>query len=318
MYKIKMCPEDFIVKEISKQTIKESGIFSICVLKKKNYTTIRAIDQLARSFGKRIYAFGFAGTKDKNAITLQHISIKNIQKEMVERLRLKDIELEFVGYSDKPISLGQLEGNEFIITVRELTKKQVMEIERLPKKIYMPNFFGEQRFSSNNAEIGKSLLKKNYGHACKLILESSDYSEKMEEFLKDKPKEFVGALKKIPRKLFVLYIHAYQSHLWNITLKKYLSEKYNNTEVPIIGFDTEPEGRIGEIIECLMKEEFITFRDFINRQIPEITCSNVFRKAFVEIIDFKVLEKGDDFVKINFKLPKGSYATVAVDFIFNN
>ncbi len=310
MYKLKQTPEDFIVKEITNLELRESGDYLVCILKKTNYTTIRAIEQIARTLNKNIKDIGFAGTKDKNAVTEQYISIKNTKKEEIERIKLKDIELKAVGYLDKPISLGDLKENEFTITIRNFKDK-------LKKQKLMPNLFGEQRFSKNNVEIGKALLKPNFKQALKLILKTNiDYKEQLQESIKEKPNDFIKALKLIPIKLLKLYVHSYQSHLWNQTLEEYTKHNKENIKLPLIGFGTEIENKkIEKITNKLMEKESITFRSFINRSIPEISLEGGLRDAFVEIKDLKVLEK--DPLKISFKLKKGSYATVAIEFLLN-
>jgi tRNA pseudouridine13 synthase len=118
MYKIKEAPEDFIVKEINKINLTKDGNYLICILKKTNYTTTRALEQIARNLKIPLKNIGYAGIKDKNAITEQYISIKNIAKDKIIKLNLKDIKLNVLGYSDEPIVLGKLIGNEFIITIR--------------------------------------------------------------------------------------------------------------------------------------------------------------------------------------------------------
>ena len=164
MYEIKKSPEDFIVREVNSITPGKQGKFAICLLKKRNYTTQRAIDHLASKLNKNISDFSFAGTKDKNAVTTQYISIKNIGKDKLNNLNLKDIEVTFLGYSNKPISLGQLEGNEFTITVYTKLRPVIRKT--------MPNHFGEQRFSKNNIEIGRLLIKNRFREAVELILKS--------------------------------------------------------------------------------------------------------------------------------------------------
>jgi len=312
MYTIKSEPEDFIVKEINNLPLKNSGNYTIFVLKKRNYTTIRAIEQIAKVLNKKIRDIGFAGTKDKKAITEQSISIKDVNKEKIEKIRLKDIELKFIGYSDKPVSLGDLEGNEFVITVRNFKGE-------IKKDTIMPNFFGEQRFSKKNIEIGRLLLKSDFKEALKLILDTNpDYKEEIKSHIENKPNDFVGALKLIPKKLLLLYVHAYQSYLWNKTLEEYVKNNKKNIQIPLIGFGTEIKNKeINKIITKIIEKENIAFRDFINRQIPEISLEGNLRDAFVGIKDLKILEKGKDFIKIKFKLPKGSYATVAIDFLLN-
>ncbi|MBU0628409.1 MAG: tRNA pseudouridine(13) synthase TruD [Nanoarchaeota archaeon] len=320
MYAIKKTPEDFIVKEIAELSLKDAGDYLIYVLKKRNYTVMRAIGQIANVLRINPKEIGFAGIKDKNAITEQFISIRYARKENIDRVRLKDISLEFKGYSDKPIVLGNLIENEFIITVRDLTDKEISSLItkiKNNKKLMMPNLFGEQRFSEKNTEIGRFLVKCDFENALKTVLETNpDYKEQIEESLERNPKNFVIALKIIPRRLLMLYVHAYQSFLWNMCLEEYTKKNKKNIEIPIVGFGTEIEdGKIDKIIGKIMKKEKINFRSFINRPIPEISPEGSLRNAFAEIEELKILEAGKDFVKLSFKLKKGSYATVAVDFL---
>ncbi|MFH1505557.1 MAG: tRNA pseudouridine(13) synthase TruD, partial [archaeon] len=113
MYKIKQKPEDFIVDEVSDIELQERGDYIVFELKKTNYTTERAIQRICESLHIPRKKVGYAGSKDKMAVTSQYISLFKINKEKIERLKLKDIELTFKGYSDKPISLGDLKGNRF-------------------------------------------------------------------------------------------------------------------------------------------------------------------------------------------------------------
>jgi len=315
MYKIKQKAEDFIVKEVSNVKVGDSGKYLVCLLKKKNYTTLRAIEHVANKLN--VKDIGFAGAKDKNAVTEQYISIRGVKK--LDSLELKDISLEFIGYSDLPISLGDLEGNEFTIVIRDLSNKEKNSLNKKDiKKIMMPNFFGEQRFSERNIAIGKNLLKSRFKEAVKLIFESEpDCKAEMDDFLKDKPNDFIGALKLMPKKLLMMYMHAYQSFLFNMTLNQYIKTNKKNISIPLIGFGTEIENPILEkIINKIMEKEKLTFRSFINSSIPVLSLEGAMRDAFVSIDDLEILEE-KDFVKIKFFLKKASYGTVAVGFLLN-
>jgi tRNA pseudouridine13 synthase len=328
MYTLKSIPDDFIVKEIAHHDIKESGRFAICLLRKRNYNTIRAIDHIAKAFNILNKDFGFAGTKDKNAITEQFISIKNTGKDKINSLDYNDIQLTFKGYSNTPVFLGDLYGNEFIITIRDITKEDIEKIEKkqTEEKIYAPNYYGEQRFSVNNKEIGKHILKSEFKKAIDLILNSnSDYNEKISSLLKTDPNNYIAALRLIPKKLLRLYLNSYQSFLWNKTLTEYMEktslskEEKEKITLPVIGFGTEIEDSlIEQIIDSIMDKENLTFRSFINRKIPELSAEGTKRNAFVELENFKILEKDNEKIKINFKLKKGSYATVAIAYLLDS
>ena len=387
MYKIKQIPEDFIVKEINSLKFNDNGNYSYFLLKKRNYNTLRAIKIISeklkiskknsknfsghkksqKDFFVNEKNIGFAGNKDKNAITEQIISIKNGNKN-IENIGFRDIELKFVGRGNEEVFIGSNKGNEFAITIRNLANKEIKTIENKlsNNKILMPNYFGPQRFSNNNAEIGKSLIKKDFKKAIKLILEAnSDYSGEIKQHLEKKPNDFVVALKIIPLKLLKLYVHSYQSILFNRTLEQYIKNnkklKNNNEKLPVIGFGTEIENAntlkngtffvnketsekfsvsqksqsdfsgsqkspisvIKKIIDEIIKNENINLRDFIIRQIPELSSEGSEREAFIKINDFKMikqekdeLNKNKEKIIVKFSLPKGCYATVLIENLF--
>ena len=96
MYKIKQIPEDFIVREINDIIFEDNGNYAYFLMKKKNYNTIKAIETIANSLGINVKNIGFAGNKDRNAVTEQFISVKNWKKDF-ENITLKGIELKYLG-----------------------------------------------------------------------------------------------------------------------------------------------------------------------------------------------------------------------------
>ncbi len=356
MYKIKTIPKDFIVKEISKPNIDDKGKYSYYLLKKKNYTTIDAINAISRNLKIKSKYINFAGTKDKVAVTEQYISISNGPKK---NLQLKDIELKFLGKGNERLNLGDLEGNEFIITVRNLDKK------KNTKKIeHIPNYFDEQRFgiNKNNHIIGKHIIKKEFKEACDIIPE-----------IKANNNDFIGALRTINKRILRMYVHAYQSYLFNKTIDEYVknhpskmggmicdsahsvvfdarnstndkwfsstthSTNYklvefrclklkpqDNIKLPIVGFGTEIHNqKIKNIVNKILKKENISFHDFIIRQIPELTSEGGERNLFAKIKNFKIksaekdeLNKKKYKVVVYFFLEKGSYATNVIKQLF--
>jgi len=327
MYKIKEKVEDFIVKEktiTKKQKTKQDYIYFI--LKKRNITTSQAIEKIAKSLRIKTKRIGFAGNKDKKAITEQLISFFKVRKERIENLKLKNISLKFYGYGNKPIFLGELEGNYFIIVVRNLTKRDIDRFNKNKNKKAL-NLFGEQRFSKQNIKIGKALIKKDFKKAIELIIKNEGcYERDVKEYLKENKNDFIGALRKINKNILKLYIHAYQSYIFNETVKEYSKKANKQEKIPIIGFGTYLNvfnKKIKEIIEKIMKEESISFRDFIIKQIPELSSFGGERDLFVEIknLSYKIMD--DDLnserkkMILKFFLKKGCYATTFIKFLFS-
>ena len=318
MYSIKQLPEDFVVKEIASHELDDTGNYSYFILKKKNYNTLDAVRLLSKFLRIPIRYIGFAGTKDRNAVTEQVCSAYSISKEKIQRLRLKDIELIYIGKGKKPISLGDLRGNKFRIVVRNISgtiKRKTI----LPRKI--PNYFGKQRFSKNNIDIGRYIVKRNFQKAVQLINQ-----KEVGFYLEDHPEDFAGALRYIPLKLRKMYVHAYQSYIWNKTVEEYLETRpLTNEKISIVGFSTELiRDKIGTIIKKILLEEEINQRDFIIRQIPELSSEGGERDLFITPENFMIsepeeddLNKGKYKVIVNFTLPKGSYATVVIESLFS-
>jgi tRNA pseudouridine13 synthase len=296
MYVIKEIPEDFVVKEQMQLRMTE-GIYSYYLLRKRNLTTIDAIAKIAREFRISPKYINFAGTKDKVAITEQYISIS---KGPAKGLDLPSLKLTYLGKGNERINLGTHKANRFEIVVRNITEK--------PRPITkMRNLFDSQRFGKldNNHKIGKLLVQKKFRNAVTLIDD-----DRLKDYLADNPNDVVGALKTLPKKLLQLYIHAYQSHLWNK-----MAEKSQENTLPLIGFATKLTDEVQEIL----KSEGLTQRDFVCREIPEISTDGDMRQVQVNITDLKIgnledddLHPGMKKVKIEFSLPKGSYATMAI------
>ncbi len=310
MYKIKQQPEDFIVKEITDIVIQDKGNHLYFILKKKNYNTLTAIEHIANALHVPLNRFGFAGNKDKFAITEQLISVMGVNKENLHKINLKDIEIKILGYGEEYISLGDLKGNEFIIIVRNLNQEEIDNFNKKisNKPVLMPNYFGEQRFSTQNIEVGRVLIKRDFKEAS--ILLKLDIIEN----------DFIGAIRKINKKILKLYVRAYQSHIFNETIKEYKDNIKENEKIPIVGFGTELESyneKLRNIIENILNKEKISQRDFITVKMPELSEEGTDRDLFVEIKNLEILEKTTDTIKIKFFLQKGSYATEAMGYFFN-
>jgi len=252
--KLKQKPYDFIVEElpcieISKEK-KENAIF---ILEKQEMDTFEALRLIAKNFHISLFKIGFAGLKDKHGITKQYISIP-VKYEMTSK-NIKKIKLEFAGYYSKKIKTGDLKGNKFSITVRNIQKWDTPGFYSRAKtisEIGVPNYFDSQRFGSviHNEFIARYIIKKNYEQAVKIFL--TKYLKSERKKIKDekrkihanwknlelinvenkifksviteyiKTKSWIEAYKKIPRNLKEMFVNSYQSYLWNECIKEVL------------------------------------------------------------------------------------------------
>ncbi|PIY60489.1 hypothetical protein COY95_01515 [Candidatus Woesearchaeota archaeon CG_4_10_14_0_8_um_filter_47_5] len=346
-YRIKQIPEDFRVEELPAHRLLESqgatkGAFVYFRLRKRNYTTLAALQALAHWLGIPLKAFGFAGNKDRHAVTGQFCSARGgHHAKRLGLFRHQDIEVSVVGRGDIPLSLGELEGNCFEIVVRGLPPGRNYEEYFLTSKIQIPNYFDEQRFSTQNVPVGRALVKKEFAKACALIRESdNEFSGALTSHLQSFPQDVIGALQKLPQRILVLYIHAYQSYLFNELLSAHVLQhapvvravhyslgqfvfplkRMEEIMLPVPGFGTElKDSPLARKMEELLMREGITLRDFIIREIPRLSAEGGLREGFVAAENFSCSAHVDDELnpgrkktELRFSLPKGSYATMVV------
>lgn len=309
MYKIKQKPEDFIVEEIINLKIEENGNYSYFLLEKINLDTEQVIQNICKDLNLQRKNISYCGNKDKIAITKQYISIQNLSKEKRKNYEFKFYNLKYLSQGNERLNLGSHEGNKFKIIVYSGKEPKI--------KNKILNLFGEQRFSNNNHLIGREIIKNNFKEAINLMLQNDgNHERKIKEILEKEKNNFIVALRSVPKKIMNLYIHAYQSYLFNKIALKIKTEE--NIKLPLVGFGTKITNKeIEKIIEEIMNEENISFRDFIIRPFPEISSEGTERDLFLELNDLEINKIEKNIYELSFSLGKGSYATVVVDELFN-
>jgi tRNA pseudouridine13 synthase len=363
MAMIKQFPEDFVVREIfEKQAQKEgwksedNGNYIWCDLTKRNYDLFRCLKILSRRLGVSPKRFGYAGTKDKRAVTTQKISVWNVPLERLQAVRLRDIEISNFEERRERINLGDLKANVFEITVRGIEKGETEKIERSlerVKKKGLINFFGEQRFGNRNNThlVGMEILRNNLKEAVWLYLvgegneddEISGFRRRLRESgdiktgLSECPQvlgneiilmnhlvrdsdDYAGALRRLPKKFRMILVHAYQSHLWN-EMAKACDEK----TIPLIGFNTDfSKYKTAKKMEKMLEEENVKIEDFRIKSMPELSCEGAERERLIDadglVWQFAADEINEGKTKciIKFEIPKGAYATVLISEVLND
>jgi tRNA pseudouridine13 synthase len=337
-YKIKVINKDFIVEELFNYDIQNSGRFIVFKLTKENLNTIDAIKIISSIINIPLKNIGYAGLKDKKAITTQFISLpnaKNISAEYnfsSESFRLK---LSKIGFRNEKIFPGCLSNNKFEITIRNLKKYNILKNKNkkeLPN--HYVNFFGEQRFSKKNHLIGKFIIKKEYEKALNLIKETL-YDNQKEDFItkiNNCNGDFLKILLSLDKKLLRIYLHAFQSEIWNKSAFEYLKKnnindinEINNKEtnnnlletyIPLVGFSIEANDEIKEIINKILSSENLSEKDFILRSFQGLGLEGGNRSLINNAIETKIINISDDEfnpnkekIILSFILSKGSYAT---------
>jgi tRNA pseudouridine13 synthase len=183
-------PEDFVVNEVSGWDVEDSGKYLILELTKKDWDTHHIIRDMSRALGISQKRIGFAGTKDKRAVTTQRISIFDISEDSIAKVHIKDVQLTPIGRYRRAVELGDLRGNIFKITMRDiaLDKDQLRKrMDGITSEIHamggVPNFFGIQRFGAIRPVthlVGEALVRGSPEEAAMIYIAAS-FKEEQEE-----------------------------------------------------------------------------------------------------------------------------------------
>ncbi len=157
---IRSCPEDFQVDEIQQFTPSGKGEHVWLHIQKIGENTDWVGDQLAKIADVPRRDVSYAGMKDRHAVTTQWFSVQMPGREAPdwkERLPDSVIVLDEQRH-DRKLKRGALKGNTFKITIREFEGDEE-ELKASVAQIVsqgIPNYFGEQRFGHDNANIRKA------------------------------------------------------------------------------------------------------------------------------------------------------------------
>lgn len=156
-------PEDFKVDEIPLYLASGEGDHTFVKVRKRLRTSEAVARQLARAAGVSSGEVGYAGRKDRKALTTQWMSVPGLDPTAALEVELDGAEiLEAVRHPHK-LRTGQLKGNRFEIILRGVGDDAESYARSRLDEIGvcgMPNRFGVQRFGhgGRNADRGRALL----------------------------------------------------------------------------------------------------------------------------------------------------------------
>ena len=158
--------EDFIVTELPLQLPSGAGEHIWVEVEKNGSNTVFVAQQLAAAAGVNEWDVGYAGLKDRYAITRQWFSLYVPKGETPDLTLLQHPEFKVLSQSRhvKKLRPGDLQGNRFRIVLREVSGEREA-IEANLKAVAaqgVPNYFGAQRFGfdGGNVEQGRAMLAR--------------------------------------------------------------------------------------------------------------------------------------------------------------
>jgi tRNA pseudouridine13 synthase len=153
-------PEDFEVEEVPAYAPSGTGEHIFAFIEKRELTTKDAVRALCESVGADPKAAGWAGLKDRHAITRQWISIWGTTPDALSQAAVDGVRvLEAAPHAHK-LRTGHLEANRFRIRLRELDPSRIDDVRRVLEQIEtrgLPNYYGEQRFGREGDNAQRAL-----------------------------------------------------------------------------------------------------------------------------------------------------------------
>jgi tRNA pseudouridine13 synthase len=389
--------EDFYVEEIPEILPDGEGPNIWIWIEKLGRTTLDVLLDISRDLHIDRKRMGFAGMKDKKALTRQWICIANMDSEeqfkQVEALKDNIYKTEFLKITRgrKKLRMGQLKGNKFRILIKDIEdiEKASLKAQKILKELEItgvPNYFGWQRFGkprTNTHLVGEALIQNdlkeavrryvgdpsideneeaqiarkayddgNYQESLDLMTRGMRYEKMMiREIIRDSKKgdltdnSYKKAIHALPKPLQRMFVHAYQSYLFNAAVSERIAMGINkyvegdiviNNEERIVrdktpeefqelinNFEAHPtsplygtkvpfaEGKVGIMEEKILNSYNLTKGDFEVPKMPRLGSHGLRRSMRFKVWDTSAIAT-DDGVLTEFSIDKGSYATAVL------
>ncbi|MEM9345105.1 MAG: tRNA pseudouridine(13) synthase TruD [Planctomycetota bacterium] len=187
---LKQINDDFLVEEQPLYDLAGEGEHVYLFIEKNGLTTTEAVRRIARGFHMHRRNIGYAGLKDKHALTRQHLSLwlPGVEEERVlegiQRVNEKQPKVKILWHDRHANKLkrGHHGGNRFVIRLRGVEPTHVVRAKAVMDvlaKRGVPNYVGDQRFGyrQNSHVTGKALLLGHFEAVLEAMLAADAPSE---------------------------------------------------------------------------------------------------------------------------------------------
>ncbi|HVC17482.1 MAG TPA: tRNA pseudouridine(13) synthase TruD [Rhodanobacter sp.] len=158
--RLRSAPEDFRVEEILGYDADGQGEHVLLWVEKRGANTDWVARELARFAGVPPVAVGFAGMKDRHAVTRQTFSVQMAGKPDLDWSTFPHAEVKVLAATrhSRKLKRGALRGNRFMLVLRDVQGDREAA-ERVLGQIAVcgvPNYFGEQRFGREGGNVAQA------------------------------------------------------------------------------------------------------------------------------------------------------------------
>ncbi len=164
---LRSSPLDFKVDEILGFEAAGTGPHALLQVRKSGANTEWVARELARAAGCKPFDVGFAGLKDRNAVTTQFFTVPRGKRAAADFATLAGEGFEVLSAAEhqRKLPRGALAGNRFDIVVRNLSADTGTLDERLANIAAhgVPNYFGPQRFGREGGNLAAVLAAAREG-----------------------------------------------------------------------------------------------------------------------------------------------------------
>ncbi|MBD9367557.1 tRNA pseudouridine(13) synthase TruD [Xanthomonas sp. XNM01] len=316
--KIRSVPEDFRVEELDGFEASGDGEHLLLTVEKRGMNTAFAVRGIAQWAGVPEHAVGYAGLKDRHAVTVQRFSVHLPGREAPDEALLERDGLRVLARTRhrRKLPRGALAGNRFVLLLRDVVGDRSAAEARLASIAArgVPNAFGEQRFGREAGNVAKALgmfAGRRVGREQRSMLLSAARSELFNRVLAARVAD--GSWERgLDGEVWALAgsRSVFGPEPWSEALAERLAR-----------FDIHPSGPLwgrGELrcqaacaaLEAAVLADHIAvaLRDGLERAGLEQE-----RRALrLQVQDLAWTWSADDQLQLTFALPPGSYATVVL------
>jgi tRNA pseudouridine13 synthase len=381
--KVKQQPEDFRVEELTDVVPAADGAFAFYRLEKTGWSTPDALAAVRRRWKVEPRRLGYGGLKDRHAVTVQYLTIFHGPRR---NLQHHGITVDYLGQLWRPYQSSDIRANRFRLTVRSLSAGEVSRALAALDEVRadgVPKYFDDQRFGSvrpGEEFVARLLVLGRFEEALRLALAAPyehdrapakqekellrahwgdwgslkeklprGHARSLVDYLLHHPGDFRGAVARLRPELRGLYLSAYQSHLWNRMLARWVEGRCRPEQVvpvavklgtvpmwraldddqrrelaglmlplPSARLRLAPDDPRAALVQSVLGEEGLELRQMQVKGVRELFFSKGERPALCQPTDVTATAADDELnpgrqkLTLGFDLPRGSYATLVV------